>query len=50
MLERELCEAERRGTRLSDYAMTIEYPEVAGANLTDDSFTGESAGDESELA
>ena len=50
VLERELCEAERKGVRLSDYAMIIEYPEAAGADLTDDSFTGESAGDQSGLS
>lgn len=37
ILKRNLCEAERKGVRLSDYSMTIEYPEIDVASVTDDS-------------
>jgi len=49
-LRRETCEAERKGVRLSDCAMVIEYPELPGADNTDDSWvTGDSVGSSSGL-
>lgn len=49
-LQRDICEAERRGERLSDCVMVIEYPDLPGADNTDDSgLTGESVGNSSEL-